>query len=84
MKHLFEIPTTPSCRVVYIRDGVTYAGVLNPSPKDNNELQRQMLERKVGMSQVQRLEPIQPPKDFVHNDPATHQVARYMSLSDRA
>lgn len=80
----FDIPSTPSCRVVYVKDGTTYAGVLNPSPKSNSELQARMLERKVGMSRVQRLEPIQPPKDFHRNDPAGHQVTKYLALSDRS
>lgn len=79
----FDIPGTPTCKVVYVRDGATYSGVLSPTPKDNNELQRRMLDRKVGMSQVERLEPIQPRKDMHRPDPAQHRMARYMSISDR-
>lgn len=80
---LFDIPSTPTCKVVYIRDGVTYSGVLNPTPKDNHDLQRKMLDRKVGMSQVQWLEPIQPRQDVHRPDPAQHRMAQYMAFSAR-
>ncbi len=78
---MFEMPATPSCRVIYVKDGVSYAGVLNPTPKDNHELQRRLLDRKIGMSQVQELEPIQPRGDFQYGDPAMNQLNRFVKSS---
>ncbi len=77
----FNIPGTPTCKVVYDRDGATYSGVLNPTPKDNNELQRRMLDRKVGMSQVKGIEPIWPQKELQRNHPAQHKLAQYMGFN---
>lgn len=82
MKKTFGLPATPSCRVVYIKDGVSYAGVLNPTPKSNDELQRRMLERHIAVSQIDRLEPIQPRADFQHNHPAAYQLSQYQKISD--
>jgi hypothetical protein len=82
MKKTFELPATPSCRVIYLKDGVSYAGVLNPTPKSNDELQQRMLVRHIGMGQIETLEPIQPPRDLQRNDPAVHQMSKYMRISD--
>ncbi len=77
----FDLPATPTCRVVYIKDGVTYAGVIQ-TPSDNHQLQAVMLGRKVGMSQVERVEPIQPVKEIQRGHPAQHRIAEYMSYRD--
>ena len=76
MHKLFDLPTTPTCKVIYVKDDVTYAGIVK-TPTSNDGLQALMLERKIGMSQVQRLEPIQPRGDLQHNHPAMNQMARY-------
>jgi hypothetical protein len=79
---VFGLPATPSCRVIYNKGGVSYAGVLNPTPKSNDELQRRLLDRKVGISQVDRLEPIEPRGDLQHNHPAAYQMSQYQKISD--
>ena len=83
MKTQFALPTTPTCKVIYIRDGVTYfVGMKTPTCQAT--LQQEMLNRKVGMSQVLRVEPIHPPQTPQRGHPAQHQMARYMSILDRS
>jgi transcriptional antiterminator Rof (Rho-off) len=43
--------------VIYVRDGVNYSAIMS-TPQSNDELQTVMLARKVGMSQVLRVEEI--------------------------
>ena len=59
MKVMFQIPTTRLVRVVFTSGNVKYGAVI-PNPKDNQTLQMVMLTRKVGMSQIDRIEGIYP------------------------
>jgi hypothetical protein len=76
MQKMFELPPTPKCQVVYVKDDVRYSATI-PTPRDNTALQAAMLERHVGFSQIQAVNPIQPPPDYVyHPSPAQSQIHR--------
>lgn len=77
----FALPSTPTCKVVYIKDGTTYAGVIS-TPKTNHDLQTTLLSRQIEMAQVQRLEPIQPRGDLQWGHPASNQLDKYLSGRD--
>jgi hypothetical protein len=78
MKITFAIPETPMVRVIYNRDGTQYGGVI-PNPKDTDGLVSSMLSRQVGVSQIVRIEPVQPRQELHHGHPAQHRLAQYMS-----
>ena len=80
MNITFQLPTTPKCKVVYVRDGTNYQGIID-TPQDNSALQVVMLKRQVGMSQIQRVEPVQPPAPLYRNHPAQHRIAKYSAIS---
>jgi hypothetical protein len=83
MKTQITLPATPTCKVIYIRDGTTYfAGMKTPNSQDI--LQQEMMNRKIGMNQIVRVEPIQPLQPLQRNHPAAQQMAKYMSISDRS
>jgi hypothetical protein len=76
MRNTFDLPTTPKCQVIYVRDDVRYSATI-PTPRDNTELQAVMLERHVGLSQIKVVNPVQPPPDYVyHPSPAQSQIHR--------
>jgi len=81
MKVAFTLPSTPSCRVLYVRDGVTYAAVLS-TPRSCDELLITMLNRKVGVSQIKDVQPIQPLAPLKRQHPAEHRMAQYASAAD--
>lgn len=75
------LPNTPMCRVVYHRTGTNYGAVI-PTPKSTSELQIVMLARQVGVSQIQRLEPIQPLKPLNRPHPANHNLVKYTTIAE--
>ena len=77
----FDLPETPKCKVMYIKDTVLYSTVIT-TPHSNDELQRVMLTRQVGMSQVQGLEPIQPPRELHRPHPAQHRMVQYAASAE--
>lgn len=82
MKQAFALPNTPKCRVIFIRDGVSYAAVIT-TPKDNTDLQMTMLHTKqVGMSQIQRVEPLVELAPLNRPHPAQHRIAKYATPAD--
>ena len=83
MNNKVSLPTTQTCKVIYIKDGVTYFVGLK-TPKCPDTLQQLLLDRQIGISQVLRVEPIYPPQMPQRGHPAQHQMARYMSISDRS
>jgi hypothetical protein len=80
-KSTFSLPITARCKVVFIRDGVNYASII-PTPQSNDQLQQSMLQRQVGMSQIQRVEPVEE-LQCQHPHPAQHRIVQYASLMDR-
>jgi hypothetical protein len=81
MKSTVSLPTTPTCRVIYIKDDVTYFVGLK-TPNCPSTLQQELLNRKIGMSQVIRVEPVQPLQPIQRGHPAAHRMAQYMRVSD--
>ena len=61
MKTQFSLPSTPVCKVVYVKDSVHYQAII-PTPRDNEALQCAMLTRHVGMSQVKYVQALAPLK----------------------
>ena len=82
MQVKFNLPATRTCKVVYVRNGVTYQSIIT-TPRSNDELQQIMLTRKVGVSQIQTVEPIEGLKPFVRTHPAAHRMAQYQTLADK-
>ncbi len=78
----FQLPSTPTCKVIYVRDGVNYSASIS-TPEDNHQLQAVMLERHVGMSQVLRIEGVQPPRDLHRGHPAHHKIVQYATVVER-
>ncbi len=78
----FALPSTPNCKVIYTRDGTTYSAAI-PTPADNFELQSKMLERHVGISQVVRVDAVQPPRDLNRGHPAHHRIVQYATIAER-
>ncbi len=77
------IPTTPKCRVVYIKDAVTYGKVM-PTPTSVSELQRTMLfSHQIPASCLVRVEPLKPLPSMERPDPAAHRLAQYATVADR-
>lgn len=81
MKSAFTFPTTPMCRVVYTRQGVNYAAVI-PTPVNTDGLVSAMLTRQAGLSQIARIEPIQPRQEVSHVHPAAATLARYATAAE--
>lgn len=75
------LPTTPTCRVNYIKDGVTYFIGLN-TPKDDEGYRKALEAKRVDINQVISVEPIHPRPPIQRNHPAAQQMSRYMSFSD--
>jgi len=80
MKTTFDIPQTPTVKVHYRRDGVLYSTVI-VTPNSNQDLQMVMLGRYVGISQVERLEAIQPRQPLHRNHPAIHRISQYVAAA---
>ena len=57
MKLNLALPITSSIRVVYTHQGTTYGAVI-ANPRTHDGVIRAMLNRKVGVSQIVRLEPL--------------------------
>ena len=81
MNKTFTLPTTPTCRVAYLRDGTLYGAVIK-TPRSNAELQVVMLARKVGMSNIERVEPIQPLQDIHRPHPALRKLTQYATAAE--
>ncbi len=81
MKTKFVLPATSKCKVIYVRENVTYQAITD-TPRSNDELQRFLLTRKVGMSQVQRVEAIEPPRDLHRPHPAMRALSKYATTSE--
>jgi hypothetical protein len=81
MKVAFAIPETPMIRVIYTKNGTNYAAVI-ANPKGTDGLVAAMLTRQAGVSQIVRLEPIQPRQEFHRGHPAAHNMARYASAAE--
>jgi len=81
MKKIFVIPETPTCRVVYERNGVKYGAVIQ-TPHSNDALQMVLLTRKVGISEVRWVESITPPKPLYHPHPAQSRISRFAVVKD--
>lgn len=74
-------PSTPTCKVIYVNQGVTYFVGLK-TPKDEETYRQELLAKKVDIEQVVRIDPVQPIQPIQRNHPAEHQLSRYMSFSD--
>jgi hypothetical protein len=81
MKVAFAIPETPTIRVIYTKSGTNYAGII-ANPKSTDGLVAAMLTRQVGVSQIVRLEPIQPRQEFHRGHPAAQRLARYATAAE--
>ena len=81
MKVAFAIPETPTIRVIYTKSGTNYAGVIT-NPKSTNNLVAAMLTRQVEVSQIVRLEPIQPRQEFHRGHPAHNRLDKYASAAE--
>lgn len=82
MKNAFVLPSTPMCKVVFTRDGVTYGAVMK-TPKDIEDLRIAMQTRPqpVSAKQVVRIEPVQPRQEMHRGHPAAHNIARYQTVN---
>lgn len=81
MKSIFTLPSTARCNVIYLNGNVLQsANIATPSTADGVVVE--MLKRKVGVSQIQRVEPVhsfvKPPQS---NHPAARQVAKYSAMA---
>lgn len=81
MKLAFAIPETPTIKVIYTKNGTQYGGVIT-NPKSTDGLVAAMLTRQVGVSQIVRLEPIQPRQEFHRGHPAAQRMARYATAAE--
>lgn len=81
MKSL-SFPPTATCRVVYVKGGVTYAGIM-PTPKTQVELLRAMSARQATVDSVQRIEPVAPRPDQIRSHPAQHRMVQYASMAEK-
>ena len=77
----FVLPNTPTCKVIYVRDGVNYSAAIT-TPADVHDLQAVMLKRQVGLSQVLRVEAVQPRHDPTRGHPAQHRIVQYATVSE--
>jgi len=74
------IPSTPTCKVLYKRDGITYFIGLK-TPPNAEVLKSELTSRGIDLNSVMKLEPINPPQ--VHRGhPAANQLSKYMAMSD--
>lgn len=80
MKTEFVFPTTVKCRIIYTRDGTTYAALV-PTPKSKDELVAVMLTRQVGISQVTKIEPVVSHVKPEGHHPAHRKVAQYTAMT---
>ena len=79
----FQFPQTASCRVVYVRDGVNYSGIM-PTPKTQAELLQAMSARNAKVDNIKTIEPFVPARpDAPRAHPAMHRMAQYVSLSEK-
>jgi len=70
------IPSTPKCRVVYIKEGVNYGAVIN-----TNVLSAW---RKFHSAAILvRVEPLQPLPSMERPHPAAHRLAKYATVAER-
>lgn len=82
MKLAFAIPETPTIKVIYTKCGTNYSAVI-PNPKSTDGLVIAMLNtRQVGVSQITKLEPIQPRQEVYHAHPAAHRLTKYASAAE--
>ena len=81
MKAAFTFPTTPMCRVVYTRQGVNYSATI-PTPVNTDGLVSAMLTRQAGLSQIMRIDPVQPRQEFGHAHPAQHRMVQYATAAE--
>lgn len=77
----FALPSTFKCKILYTRDNATYSAITT-TPRSNDELQKFLLTRKVGMSQVQRVEAIEPPRELHRPHPAFRALAQYATSAE--
>lgn len=69
------------CRVIYTREGVNYSATI-PTPVNTDGLVSAMLTRKAGLSDIHRLEPVEPRREVRHTHPAAHGMAKYATAAE--
>ena len=77
----FLLPTTPTCKIIYFRNGVKYSGVID-TPSDEEEFLSVLTDRKIHPDQVEKVEPIQPRGDLLWGNPAEGQIEQYLRYRD--
>lgn len=81
MKTTFTLPNTVRCNVIYMNGNVMQSANI-ATPKSTDGVITEMLKRKVGTSQIVRVDPVIPhfkPQQSTH--PAARQVAKYSALA---
>lgn len=81
MKLEFKLPETPTCKVIYERDGTKYSATI-PTPSNADGVVSVMLARQVGVSQIRGIEPIHPLQPLRRGHPADHQMVKYATPAD--
>lgn len=78
----FSFPSTPTCRLVYTRQGVTYSGTI-PTPKTQQELLVAMSARNAKVDDILRIEAVEPKAEFTHSHPAMHRMEKFAASAER-
>ena len=78
----FLFPSTPTCRVIYTRQGVTYSGTIQ-TPVTQQELLVAMSSRNAKVDDIIRIEAVEPKKDVVHLHPAMNRMQKIAAQSEQ-